>query len=246
MKNFYSVIIGSELLNGRRVDRHFDFLNKELLQRGWEQKGSFVIKDEPDFIESVFNLVKSDPSSVMFSFGGIGATPDDYTRKCAANSFTNGNMCIHQEAKDAIEKRFGQDMYPHRINMANLPVGAKLLFNPVTNIPGFYLEDRFFFVPGFPSMAHAMVIEALDKLYTQNTIKHRLSLKAYCSENDIIDTMNKIPSSIDCSSLPQIDGESPAVVLSLASYDLNEAKNYFELFTSFLEQSNIQYELKDK
>ena len=66
--NFYSVIIGTELLNGRRQDAHFSFLNKELLKRGWEQKASFVIKDEPPFIEDIFRLIKKDPDAVMFCF----------------------------------------------------------------------------------------------------------------------------------------------------------------------------------
>ena len=100
--NFYSVIIGTELLNGRRKDAHFDFLNSELLKRGWEQKASFVIKDEPPFIEDIFNLIKKDPDSVLFSFGGIGATPDDYTRQAAANVFTNGEMEVNEGAKRAI------------------------------------------------------------------------------------------------------------------------------------------------
>jgi molybdopterin-biosynthesis enzyme MoeA-like protein len=82
--NFYSVIIGTELLNGRRKDAHFSFLNQQLLKRGWEQKASFVIDDKPSFIEDIFNLVKNDPEAVLFSFGGIGATPDDHTRQAAA------------------------------------------------------------------------------------------------------------------------------------------------------------------
>ena len=90
--NFYSVIIGTELLNGRRKDAHFSFLNNELLKRGWEQKASFVIKDEPSFIEDIFRLIKNDPDAVLFSFGGIGSTPDDYTRPCAANVFTNAEL----------------------------------------------------------------------------------------------------------------------------------------------------------
>jgi molybdopterin-biosynthesis enzyme MoeA-like protein len=244
-KNFYSVIIGSELLNGRRTDGHFKFLNDELLKRGWEQKASFVIKDTPEFISSVFDLIKQDPDAVMFSFGGIGATPDDYTRESAARSFANGEMKIHLEAKNAMEERFGDDIYPHRINMANLPVGSKLLYNPITNVPGFYLEDRYFFVPGFPSMAHPMVIEALNSLYPKNSEIYRLSLKAQCSENDIIDTMKKIPSHIDCSSLPQISGTKRAVVISISSYDKEEAQMYFNLFIDFLETNKIQYEYRD-
>lgn len=243
--NFYSVIIGSELLNGRRNDAHFSFLNNELLKRGWEQKASFVIKDEPPFIEDIFNLVKNDPDSVMFSFGGIGATPDDYTRESSANVFTNGDMEVNQSAKKAILDKFGDESYPHRINMANLPLNAGLLKNVVTNVPGFSLENRFFFVPGFPTMAQSMIIEALDKFYPLNKKKFRLSLKAICSENDLIETMKLIPSRIDMSSLPQIDGENRAVVISIASYDENEAKKYFEVFAEFLNRNKIKYSIKD-
>jgi len=244
--NFYSVIIGSELLNGRRVDAHFEFLNKELLQRGWEQKASFVIKDEPPFMEDVFRLVKNDPEAVLFCFGGIGATPDDYTRECAANVFTDGKMEINKGAKKCIVEKFGEESYPHRINMANLPINAELLKNVVTNVPGFGLQKRYFFTPGFPSMAHAMVVEVLEKYYPTNRAKTRLSLKALCSENDLIDTMKLIPTHIDISSLPQIQGEQRAVVISIASYDELEAKKYFDMFLDFIEKNNIEYFLTDK
>ncbi len=243
--NFYSVIIGTELLNGRRSDAHFSFLNQELLKRGWEHKASFVIKDEPPFIEDIFRLVKNDPDGVMFSFGGIGATPDDFTRVAAANVFSGGEMEINELAKKSIIEQFGDEAYPHRINMANLPLNAGLLKNIVTNVPGFYLEDRYFFVPGFPSMAHHMVNEALDKFYPQNKQKYRYSLRAECGENLLIGTMKQIPSHIDFSSLPQIKGDKRAVIISVASYDDTEAKSYFKFFTDFLTSNNIEYSLSD-
>ena len=243
--NFYSVIIGTELLNGRRSDAHFSFLNSELLKRGWEQKANFVIKDEPPFIEAVFNLVKSDPNAVLFSFGGIGATPDDYTREAAANVFTKGKMEIKEGASKAIIEKFGDEAYPYRINMANLPLNAGLLKNVVTNVPGFSLEDRFFFVPGFPSMAQSMIIEALDRYYPSNKQKIRYSLKALCSENDLIETMKQIPVSVEMSSLPQIDGDNRAVVISISSSDEIEAKKYFKIFTDFLENKKITFMLED-
>ncbi|MEA3553040.1 MAG: molybdopterin-binding protein [Campylobacterota bacterium] len=243
--NFYSVIIGTELLNGRRNDAHFSFLNNELLKRGWEQKANLVIKDEPPFIEDIFNLVKNDPNSVLFSFGGIGATPDDYTRQAAANVFTSGKMEINDGASKAIIDKFGSEAYPHRINMANLPLNAGLLKNVVTNVPGFSLEDRFFFVPGFPSMAQSMIIEALDRYYPSNKQKIRYSLKALCSENDLIETMKQIPNSVEMSSLPQIDGDNRAVVISISSYDETDAKKYFKVFTDFLEEKKIIFRLED-
>jgi len=244
--NFYSVIIGTELLNGRRLDAHFSFLNKELLKRGWEQKANFVIKDDPTFMEDVYRLIKNDPDAVMFSFGGIGSTPDDFTRVCASNVFTDGKMEEHQIAKQRILDRFGEESYPHRIRMAQLPLNAGLLHNVVNNIPGFSLEDKYFFTPGFPSMSQSMVIEALDKYYPKNKEKFRFFLNADCSENELIEVMKQIPQSVDFSSLPHIENEKRTVVISVGSYDKIEAEYYFNLFIEQLNEKKIKFSLEDK
>jgi molybdopterin-biosynthesis enzyme MoeA-like protein len=243
--NFYSVIIGTELLNGRRKDAHFSFLNAQLLMRGWEHKASFVIEDDTKLMFDIFNLIKSDLNSVMFCFGGIGATPDDYTRQTAAQCFTNDKMEFNEDAKNRIINQFQEEAYPHRINMAYLPIGANLLKNVVNNVAGFYLEDRFFFTPGFPSMSQAMVIEALDKLYPKSQEKYKKVLTATCSENDLIDTMKKIPEDLDFSSLPKIFENSRKVVISLAGYDKDEVDKYFQLFIDYCEENQKEYILKD-
>ena len=244
--NFYSVIIGTELLNGRRKDAHFAFLNQQLLSRGWEQKASFVINDDTNLMENIFNLIKSDPNSVMFCFGGIGATPDDYTRVLAANVFTNGKMEFHEEAKSRIINQFKDEAYPHRINMAHLPINAKLLTNVVNNVAGFYLEDRFFFTPGFPSMSQSMVVEALDKCYAKSDIqKYRKVMTINASENDLIDTMKKIPENIDLSSLPKILGDKRKVVISLAGYDKDEVEKYFGMFVDYCFEFGKEFVLED-
>ena len=244
-KNFYSVIIGTELLNGRRKDAHFSFLNEQLLKRGWEQKGSFVIEDDPKLMLDIFNLIKTDENSVMFCFGGIGATPDDYTRQTAAKAFTNEQMSFHEEAKQRVIKQFGEEAYPHRINMSYLPVGAKLLHNVVNTVPGFYLEDRYFFTPGFPSMSQAMVVEALDKLYPKSQGKYRRVLTASCGENELINSMKQMPKHLDLASLPKIIGDKRKVVLSLAGFNKDEVDENFQVFVDYLEKNKIEYVLKD-
>ncbi|RXJ67344.1 molybdopterin-binding protein [Halarcobacter ebronensis] len=244
--NFYSVIIGTELLNGRRKDSHFSFLNEQLLKRGWRHKASFVVEDDTLLMENIYKLIKADENSVMFSFGGIGATPDDYTREIAAKVFTNGIMNYHEEAKELIINQFKEEAYPHRINMAYLPQNAKLLKNVVNNVPGFYLENRFFFTPGFPSMSQAMVVEALDRYYERNLIvKYRESLTAYCGENDLIDIMKTIPKEIELSSLPKIIDDKRMVVISLSGHDKELILNYFTKFIKFLENSGVKFLLKD-
>ncbi len=244
--NFYSVIIGTELLNGRRKDAHFAFLNEQLLKRGWVHKASFVIEDDTRLMENIYKLIKEDENSVMFSYGGIGATPDDYTREVAAKVFTAGKMEFHEESKKLIINQFGEEAYPHRVNMAYLPINAKLLKNVVNNVPGFYLEDRFFFTPGFPSMSQAMVVEALDKHYEKNSLqKYRKSLTAYCGENDLIDIMKTVPSEVELSSLPKMLDEKRMVVISLNGVDENLVNEYFSKFVDFLEKTSIKYLLKD-
>ena len=245
--NFYSVIIGTELLNGRRKDAHFAFLNAELLKRGYVQKASFVIKDDPSFMLDIFNLIKKDPQAVMFCFGGIGATPDDYTRKVAAEAFTDGKMAYNEVAKALIVKQFGDEAYPYRVEMSYVPVGAKLLDNVVNNVPGFYLENRYFFTPGFPSMSQAMVLQALDTYYLKNdTVVFRKTLTANTGENSLIPLMKEVPMDVELSSLPKIKGDKREVVLSIASGCEERTNEVFRKFERYLEQEQITYTLGEE
>ncbi|BAF69880.1 competence/damage-inducible protein A [Nitratiruptor sp. SB155-2] len=241
--NFYAIIIGTEILNGRRVDKHFPFLRDELLKRGFTLKASSIIEDDPALMESFYRLIKSDPNSVLFSFGGIGATPDDHTRMVAAKVFGDGKLYEHPEAKRRIIDQFKEAAYPYRINMAMLPKGAKLLDNPVNNVPGFYIENRFFFVPGFPEMAHPMVRQALDLFFPKNREKFRYSICIDASENDLLDIMQKIPKEIEFSSLPSMNNGQYMDVLSIASYDKKMAKEWFDYIIHEVEKRGFSYKV---
>ena len=219
MHHFYSVIIGSELLNGRRVDKHFSFLNTELQNRNLSHVANFVIKDEPSLIQNCFNTILQDPKSIMFCFGGIGATPDDLTREIASEVFTGQALVLHVKAKELIEAQFGSEAYPHRINMAYLPPKADLLPNVINNVPGFSLFERFFFTPGFPSMSWPMVSYALDRYFPAQPKAHRITFVVESPENDLIDIMQTLPKEIDFSSLPRFVGEKREVEIFLAYHD---------------------------
>lgn len=219
MHHFYSVIIGSELLNGRRVDKHFSFLNTELKNRNLSHVANFVIKDEHSIIQNCFNSILQDPKSIMFCFGGIGATPDDLTREIASEVFTAQPLVLHVKAKELIEAQFGSEAYPHRINMAYLPPNADLLPNVINNVPGFSLFERFFFTPGFPAMAWPMVSYALDRYFPMQPKAHGITFVVESPENDLIDIMQTLPKVIDFSSLPRFVGEKREVEIFLAHHD---------------------------
>lgn len=241
--NFYALIIGTEILNARREDKHFKFVRDELKKHGHELFASFIVRDELKLLQNCFELIKADKESVMFSFGGIGCTPDDITREIAAEIFTSKPLERHKEFEKDILDRFKDRAYPHRVHMADLPQNSSLLFNPVNNMSGFSIEDRFFFTPGFPEMAHPMIREVISKLFSNNILKHRLTLLAKTSEETLISVMKLLPSHIELSSLPRFIDKKPNVELSLSGYDEGEVKEYFTMFENELKKNSIEYKL---
>lgn len=239
--HFYAVIIGTEILNGRRKDRHFDFLRDALGMRGHELYASLIIKDDPTLIESTFRSIKADGEAVMFSFGGIGSTPDDLTREIASKVFREEALARHAKFEQDIIDRFGDEAFPHRIHMADLPPGSQLLKNPVNNMSGFFLDQRYFFVPGFPEMSHPMIEEALERFYPKRQAKHRRTLKAHTSENSLITLMQTMPSTLELSSLPMfIDGVAH-VELSIASEERDTVEHWFGEVRGELNRMKIVY-----
>lgn len=244
--NFFTLIIGTEILNRRRKDAHFDFVTKVLANKGHKLTGSFIIEDDPALIIQTIKFIASQPNAVLFSFGGIGSTPDDYTRKCAAIALRGGKFVVHQEAKQIIETKLGAAAYPHPIKMAELPKGANLLDNPINNMPAFSLDERYFFMPGFPEMSHPMVTEILETLIPHKKQVFRHTLTAHCKENEFIDIMEQMPKEVEFSSLPKLYSDGWRVSISVASEDKDLAQQSFNKYVALLEEKHIVYALQDE
>jgi len=239
--NFYALIIGTEILNARREDKHFKFLREELAKYGHELFASFIVKDDIELITNTFKLIKADPNAVMFSFGGIGSTPDDLTREISAKVFTTSPLVRHKEFEQDIINRFADEAYPHRIHMSDLPLNAALLFNPINNMSGYSLENKFFFVPGFPQMAHPMISSVIQTLFCTSKEKFRYTLLANTSENTLITLMKKLPLDVELSSLPIFKNNKASVEISLSGYDKTKVKESFNLFIDELNRLKIPY-----
>lgn len=241
--NFYAIIIGTEILNGRREDKHFSFVKNELQKYGHELFASFIIKDDTELMRRTYEMVKADKDAVMFSFGGIGSTPDDLTREISAEVFRASKTEVHQQFLADIIERFAEKAYPHRIHMADLPPNADLLYNPINNMSGYSLDDKYFFVPGFPSMSHPMIADVIQKHFNNAAKKYRQTLYAHTSEETLIDLMQKLPKEIDLSCLPMFVEGKPHVELSLSSIDEKQLHDYFTLFEDELHKKNIYFKL---
>jgi molybdopterin-biosynthesis enzyme MoeA-like protein len=241
---FFALIIGTEILNRRRQDAHFAFLSNALLAKGYHLKGSFVIEDDPALIVDTIKLIASNPHAILFSFGGIGSTPDDHTRACAAQALRDGKLYTHHEAKEIIEAKLKERAYPHAIGMAELPKGAKLLYNRFNNMPAFFLDERYFFMPGFPQMSHPMIEDILLTIPPAPKT-YRYTLTAECKESFLIDIMEQMPKEVALSSLPKITNNTSFVILCVSSQNQALAQQSFAQYIDKLEQHRIPYQRKD-
>ena len=157
-----AIIIGDEIIRGKREDKHFAKLIEILRVRGMSLDWCKYLGDKPDLITATLRRTMAS-EDIVFSFGGIGATPDDHTRQCAADA-AGVELALHPDAEAAIRSRTDMVITPQRLKMGEFPTGSRIIPNPYNKIPGFSMRDHHF-VPGFPVMAWPMVEWVLDQRY---------------------------------------------------------------------------------
>ncbi|WEF30784.1 competence/damage-inducible protein A [Pseudoduganella chitinolytica] len=166
------IVIGDEILSGKRVDQHFPKVVQLLAARGLQLGWAEYLGDDPERIAATLRRTFA-TSDIVFSCGGIGATPDDHTRQAAAAALGRP-LVLHEEGRRNIEQRILQvareagketDLAApenlQRLKMAEFAEGASLIPNPYNNVAGFALGTHYF-VPGFPVMAWPMIEWVLD------------------------------------------------------------------------------------
>jgi molybdopterin-biosynthesis enzyme MoeA-like protein len=183
--NFGLLIIGDEILSGKREDKHLPKVIELLAARGLALAWARYVGDDPARITADLKDAFAS-GDVVFSCGGIGATPDDHTRQCAAAAL-GVPLELHPQARDLILERMrdiakergvpyepDRDDNRHRLNMGVFPIGAEIIPNPYNKIAGFAVRPTdesvggrggVYFVPGFPVMAWPMIEWVLDTHY---------------------------------------------------------------------------------
>jgi molybdopterin-biosynthesis enzyme MoeA-like protein len=240
MSTFGLVIVGDEILSGKRADKHMPKTIELLAARGLQLGYADYVGDDPARITATLARAFAnarESGDVVFSCGGIGATPDDHTRQCAARALGVG-LELHPEAKLLIMERMqdvareqglpyepDRDDNIHRLNMGVFPVGAEIIRNPYNKIPGFSCRaghGAVHFVPGFPVMAWPMIESVLDQQYA-----HLHQKSAYVEKSIIVF------GSMEATLTPlmiAIEAGHPAVkVFSLPSVDHPEYGRHIEL-----------------
>lgn len=220
--NFGLIIVGDEILSGKRADKHLPRFIEMLAERGLSLAWAEYVGDDPARITATLRRA-FEGGDVVFSTGGIGATPDDHTRQCAAAALGRP-LVLHPEAADLIRERMqdvareeGLPYEPeradnlHRLNMGVFPEGATLIPNPYNKIPGFSCGDVHF-VPGFPVMAWPMAQWLLDQRYahlTRPRVTHERSVIVFGAMEarltPLMEAVERAHPGIKVFSLPSVD-----------------------------------------
>lgn len=190
-KQFGVVVVGDELLRGKRTDKHLSRVICALQARGLQVAWSRVVGDDRKRLVRELKLTQLDSLPVL-CFGGSGASPDDQTRQAAGEAF-GARLHRHPGALAMIERQFGDDAYPNRVRMADLPEDCLLIPNPHNRIPGFTLYDHHFF-PGFPFMAWPMLDWVLDNYYSHGApLEVERSVRIFhTSESELFPLMDSL------------------------------------------------------
>lgn len=191
---FGAIIIGDEIMSGKRQDKHMARAITTMAERGIDLSWVQYLGDEPELIIATLRRTLAG-SDVVFSFGGIGATPDDHTRQCAAAA-AGVSLKLHPEAEAEIRGRFRDDpkgVTPQRLMMGEFPEGASIIPNPYNRIPGFTFRKHHF-LPGFPEMAWPMLAWVLDTHYAHAGAERAAEaaiIVREAGESQLIELMNE-------------------------------------------------------
>jgi len=231
------VVVGSEILSGKRSDRHLGALVRILGQRGLQLSWARILADDLDELQAAYKeSLASD--HLVFSTGGIGITPDDLTRQAAAAAL-GVPLERHPEAVEALRqvaRQHGRQLEPRHYGFVEFPRGASLIPNPVLGAPGFSVRHHHFLI-GFAEMAWPMMAWVLDQHYKHlfaDGVRTESVLVSDCYEIDMVEMMEdlvrvhpqvrlfSLPSGTSGAPLTEVGFNGPFELVGAALADLKQ------------------------
>lgn len=239
------VIVGDEILSGRRTDKHLSNVISVLAERGLQLSWCRILADDVDQLTRAYRSAL-ETGEIVFSCGGIGGTPDDLTRHAVAEASERA-LVPHSEGLDVLRQRFNDaDITPERQRMVEFPAGARLIPNPINHVPGFSIE-HIHCVPGFPKMATPMIKWVLENEYphleSKPQLEHAVRIMN-ARESDLIplmeDILEKYPQ-VKVFSLPRLKKKEHWVDLGVKGEDHALVEQAFTMLTQTLENLDLAW-----
>ena len=234
------IIIGNEVLSGRTKDINTSSIALWLNSLGIYVKEVRVIPDDEETIINTVNLLKKN-FNYVFTTGGIGPTHDDITAESISKAF-NLEYGFHKEAFTILENYYKPGEFTEgRQKMAKMPVSAKLILNPSSGAPGFYVENVFC-LPGVPSILKSMLGGLNNILIGGDPVLSKtLNLRTVESEiaKSLTDVQNK-NNDVEIGSYPFFRAGKLGVSIVLRSTDQKKINICNDQILEFINTKNIE------
>jgi len=154
------VVVGDEILQGRRTEANAAWLARALQGMGVQLSEVRVVSDTHDALQKALTDLRSPLRTVLVT-GGLGPTRDDRTREEVARAF--GQKVVRSRealamVRSAYRKR-NIELDPAGEIQGDLPEGAILIPNPAGTAPSFLVMDdgyRVVCMPGVPREMQAI------------------------------------------------------------------------------------------
>lgn len=183
------LIIGDEILSGRTQDRNANYIAQYLTDLGIDLREVRIVPDVNEEIITALNALRS-RYTYVFTTGGIGPTHDDITAEAVARAFDVPLVEDPRAIELLQEYTRPEDLSPARRRMARIPLGAKLIANPVSKAPGFWIENVIV-MAGIPKIMQAMLDNVAPELTTGTPILS-ITVRAECRESDVASGLQEI------------------------------------------------------
>ena len=234
------VIIGNEVLSGRTKDLNTSTISMWLNSIGINVQEVRVILDIEKIIVATINELRK-KFDYVFTTGGIGPTHDDITALSISKAF-NLKYDFHKEAFSILENYYKPGEFSEgRQKMAKMPTSAKLIMNPSSGAPGFYVENVFC-LPGVPSILQSMLGSLTDKITGGDPIlSETISLRTVESEiaKSLTEVQNK-NKDVEIGSYPFFKAGKLGVAIVLRSTNKNKIEFCKSEIIKFVQDKEIQ------
>ena len=234
------IIIGNEVLSGRTKDVNTSTLAKWLNSLGIEVVEVRIIPDNEEIIIETVNILRK-KLKYVFTTGGIGPTHDDITAESISKAFET-EYGFHKEAYSILEKYYRPGEFNEgRQKMAKMPITSKLILNPSSGAPGFYIENVFC-LPGVPSILQSMIGGLNNILIGGNPILN-LTISLRTVESEIAKSITEIQNKnkdIEIGSYPFFRAGKLGVSIVLRSSDKKRLDQCYAEILKFIKTKHIE------
>ena len=234
------IIIGNEVLSGRTKDINTSSIALWLNSLGIQVKEVRVIPDDEKTIIDTVNLNRK-KFDYIFTTGGIGPTHDDITAQSISKAF-NLEYGFHKEAFSILEDYYKPGEFTEgRQKMAKMPTKAKLILNPSSGAPGFYVENVFC-LPGVPSILKSM-LGGLNNILVGGDLVLSKTLNLRTVESEIAKSLTDVQNKnidVEIGSYPFFRAGKLGVSIVLRSTDQKKIDHCNEQILEFVKTKNIE------